>query len=409
MPTKAQMADELALLRAQLEAANPDEDMEIAEDPMGLEDEGLASDTRIHVDLFLAEAGAGEDGTVVDGYRATDDSKGKLAFAHRWLFEEFNLQAVKDQYGGGKWSFRMKHPNGSLIKSKTVLIEGPPKTAMAEGEDPRSFAETVQDTQALMLETLQELRAGPPVGQSVDPINMALSIVGAFQSVLAPMQTALLKQGKNEPDFGELVTIFKQGVEMGKMSTPAEADPMSAVLAATLPPLLSVIGGNAQAPPSSPLDVLTNPPPGPSVLEGAGNGNPPARPGWDMLISGYVPTLLSWARKDADVDLRAAFVCDELPAEAEALLLVELQKGPDFLAEFLALHPEAKPWESWIKSFWVAVANQYEWGAEGLGPHPFPPETAPPVGVDQEAPPAESVEVGTLPEAGDAKDGSSFS
>lgn len=336
------------------------------------------------IELFLDEVSSPGSSLIVDGYRYNDgpDGDGKLLYVHRWLYSDFSLQKAKDMFGGGRWNFRLKDNSGPgsarNIRSKTVQIEGAPRKnlePLPPSKDPRGFPETVLDAQQQTLELLQELRRGPaPAMATTDPINMALSIVGAFQAVIAPMQEALLKKDHGKgPGFGDMVQIFKQGVELGKLSTPAAPDPMAAVLAGALPPLLQAInGGNGAARPD-PLDVLTNPP----QKEARTMSTHPQRPGWDVLLSAYVPTLIKWAGNDVDPVLRAMVVADDLPPEAELIILRQLRRGPEFFAEFLMLHPEAAPYKEWLARFWVAVADQYEWGDEEMGPYPFPGEAEP--------------------------------
>jgi hypothetical protein len=279
------------------------------------------------------------------------------------------------------------------------VIEGPPRKNIPEptgADDPRTFPDKVQDQQGLILEALQELRRGPPPGhQGADPINMALSIVGAFQSVISPMQEALLAKETTQPNFAEMFQIFQQGMELGQSSSQgAAADPMGAVLAQTLPSLLSAI--NQGNPTRDAATLLPEARPNPPEAEPMHTEGTQHQPGWNVLFRPYLPMLLKWARMDADHELRAAIVVDELPPEAEAIMIAQLRKGPEFMAEFMALNPEARPWEPWLRKFWVAVADQYPWEEGDMGPHPFPnvlDETGEP------EPDSGGIELGTHPEA----------
>lgn len=404
MPTKAQLAArnlELERQLAQLQEDHQEENLEVFED---LEDQTLQDVSQgDDLEMFLREAGASkpEGDKVVDGYWYDDEGDGDVRFVHRWPLDKFSLPEVLERFGGGRWSFRLRFRSGGYIASRTVKIDGPRKDpkAPADKEDPRTFSDQILDSQGLILEKMNELRMGPPAGGSnVDPINMALSIVGAFQSVIAPMQEKLLAKEQSEPNFGELVTIFQQGIEMGKLSTPPNSDPMGQVLATTLPTLMQAIGAGTKQPNSNPLEVLTNPPnEAPSLAPGADPvGTPTARPGWDVLLGNYLPFLLKWARKDSDFSLRAEFVVDELPPEAEAIVLDQLRRGPEFFTEFMVLHPEAKPWEEWFANFWIAIADQYPWGEGDMGPHPFRTTEEAADGEAAEIPATtEGVEVGT--------------
>lgn len=416
MPTKAQisaeneqLAAELAQLRGEVASLKeePGPGDQPPEDIPHPWDEG-DGEARQDVDLFLQEVAGADTGTIVDGYRSDEESgDGKYRFEHRWPFSEFNLQVVKDTYGGGKWNFRLKFPSGKLIRSKTEYIGGPAKdqSQAPEDEDPRGFAEKIMDQQGLILDTLKEVRQGPPPGaESANPLTMAMTLVQTFDALLQP-QRDLLQQmamrdssggGEGPASFKEMMEVLKLGMEMGRDSAPEGSDPMAQVVAHTLPPLLKIIGDGVTKQPE-PDQVLTNPPE--SLPPQAG----PPRPPWDFLLAPYMPNLLRWAQAGANVELRAAFVVDELPPEAEALLIQQLQRGPEFFTEFMIHHPEARPTQEWFAHFWAAVADQFEWGGE-LGPHPFQTEPDPmhddtvydPEGHDEPDP--DTVEVGTHPE-----------
>lgn len=376
MATKAQMQEEMERMRRRLEELEPNEVEEAVEAVEALDATADPGESFEEVELFLEEAGTPGSDLVVDGYRWDDEGDGKVKFVHRWALPDFDLHKVKEQFGGGRWSMRLKNAQTRKhLKAKTVVIEGPRREVdpNASSPDERTFAEKILDQQGLVLEHLQELRHGPPAAASgVDPINMALSIVGAFEGVLAPqrelVQQAMLNKGGDSPSFSEMFKVFQMGMEMGKDSTPQGSDPMGQVLAATLPGLLNVIGSGDQQP-TQPGPVHENPPDNPET-QMVPTGNP-TRPAWDVLLQPYMPMLTKWARNDAEPNLRAAFVVDELPPEAEAILLEQVRRGKEFFGEFLILHPEIKPWEDWFANFWVAVADQFPWGEGDFGPHPF--------------------------------------
>ncbi len=377
MPTKAQLEIQLREARAQLltqqgagqGSGGGELEVGSVED---IEKEGHADD----LERFFDEIGGEQGDLVVDGYRyrtEPDGTAGAYHYVQRWPMASFSLPRVQKEEGGGRWSFRVRTRAGKYLGSKGVSIEGPPKdkAARAGATDERSFHETVADTQSLMVETLKELRRGPPPElAAANPIDTAMSIVAAFQTVMAPYQEALLKQksgGGPGFDFDKLVGIFESGVKLGEMAAPAAESPILGVLQSYLPGVLDAIGSQKAAP-AHPLQALKNPPEAETMTA---QPELPARPPWDMLIAPFLPMLYKWAGENKDPALRAAFVADELTPDAEAMILAQLSRGPDFLDEFLTLHPEAGPWKAWLGEFWFAVANQYQWGEDGLGPHPF--------------------------------------
>lgn len=100
------------------------------------------------VDAFLAATKAGDrvpepidpPAFVVDAYRYHQPEKGKakLYYVDRYDADEFELERVRVQHGGGRYSFRLKdkRAGGKTVVSRNAYIEGAPLFEPPEGYGP---------------------------------------------------------------------------------------------------------------------------------------------------------------------------------------------------------------------------------------------------------------------------------
>jgi len=306
---------------------------------------------------FWEETGPQEE-LVVDVYRR--DEKGQLVYCSRFEAEGFNLEELRKRHGGGKYQCRARMPGSNKSRSRTVVLEGKPKLPKEDGksDEERTLLEVVTDTQQGILETLAELRnpkLNAQANQSgADPVQLALSIMGAMQHVMAPYQEALLQKDREAPSFDKFIEAFREGMNFAQDLSPQGSGGYDQVIKSLGLPLLAQLQEQGRMERHTPRAQLPapeeNPPSSPQS---------PARPSWDVMLGPYVSTLQEWARRNKNAELRAALVSDELPAELEELLVVQLERGTDFLVEFFTLHPECRQFEPWYRLFWGNLAAIY--------------------------------------------------
>lgn len=300
---------------------------------------------------------------VVDAYRWTPNEKNPV-YVTRFPASEFSLSELKKRAGGGRFQLRFRAGSQGKSRSKTVVIEGEPRVVKegAEEEDQRSMMQVVLDTQAGMLDTLNELR-NPALNRQAndsgaDPITLALSIIGAFQQVMQPYQAALLDQEKSGgTDFADMMEVFFKGVEFASDRPPQGGGDYASVISELGLPLLRQLkeaGSMERA-----TALRPNPgPPGPTPK--TTTPPPPGRPPWDILLTPSLPDLQQWAAAGKDPAICGPFVADQLPAEIEHILLEQLSRGREFMVEFFTLHPEARAFEEWYASFFGHIADFFE-------------------------------------------------
>ncbi len=361
------------------------------------QEEGFSDD----FDAFLAEARAqGGDDAVVDCYRYDESEKGKgRFFVGRIDVDDYSIAAVEERFGGGKWYLRLRYRSGKYIKSMVVRIEGPPKAkapAVDEGQPPPSLMQSLMDTQRAILGRLEDLRREPPPppAPGADPFSMGVSLLTTFQALIEPYQKAILKQNTapaSEPfDFKRLVSIFEQGVKMGALQSDSSGDPMTEVLSKMLPPIVTALGGGSSPGPPAPgvEGMAENPPPDNRLPEYQ-------RPPWDAALAPALPHLLKWARDAKNPAIRAAFVADDIPDAALPALVTQMERGPEFLAEFFALHPEARQQEAWFREFWEELAGCFDYGDTEETP-----DAPPPSGVEVSEVPTTAQELAAIGDHG---------
>lgn len=297
-----------------------------------------------------------EEGVYIEVYRM--GPRNTRPYMGKYDIEEFSLDAVQDDYGGGKYQFRLKGPKGKRLGAQTVEIFGAPKDPKANPAE-ESFAKIMAESQKEIRALIDDVKNPPAAAQAENPIRLSLALLGAIQGMQAPYLEALLSRKDDGPTARDMAEMFIEGMQMAQNMAPAE-NPYQGVIQTFAPMLNRALGAGADAMNSAAASRPTTPNPGAQRMPP--NQNP--RPGWDMALSQFVPTLQSWASQDKDARLRAEIVVDDLPQQVLPMLVEQLGRGEVFMQEFFSLHPETKPFEGWYRAFWQAVADQFDWEAE---------------------------------------------
>lgn len=321
--------------------------------------------------------GIGDEGKTVSVFRRRIED-GKLEFCGPLPVQGFGAEVVQRHFGGGDYDLRAygpgtkKNPSGYLGRVG-LSIAGPPKSqdpdagdvselarARKEVEDLRATVDELKGMRvedrvaALTLELrnfMNEVRNPPKQADNADPFRMALELADHFRQRAEPH----LEAGPPAMDpaklFDTIMGAFTKGMELGQMgASPGEGGYMEVIRQLGGPALrlleraVSVTGA---AGPSGALPPGTQPP---EV------GTVPAT--LKDVIGSWVPTLLEWARANADPELRADFVCDELPDtwldELQALLMRE---GAGTSTMLLGWYPELMPVRPWLDRFIARISD----------------------------------------------------
>jgi hypothetical protein len=277
----------------------------------------------------------------------------------RFALPDFDLEELRDLYGGGRYRVTLRGHKGKYQGSKTIRIGGRPKDPpdferAPKGPSPDdSPAELVGGLRRDLRRYLEQVRNPPPETAGGNPISMALALVSAMQETQRPYIEALLKRNQPENSIETAMNMFFQAMEYARESTPVSPDASMATQVAL--PALQLLNRlvdreSVQAP------KLENP-----------STTPPAdtassrRPPWAFVLQPWLVHLQRWASAGKSPESRADFVLDELPEDMVPTVAEQLRRGGDFVVEFFALFPDCRPFEAWYRRFWAAMADAFDW------------------------------------------------
>lgn len=264
------------------------------------------------------------------------------------------LDAVRDAWGGG--DFELQEVKGGRNGRRVrVSVAGPPKNRPGSGpvvveqsphvEPPaRDIVEAVERLERMY----RELRNPPPVANAGDPMAMAVNIVNAFQSAMAPLLAALLDRPKDPPadTSREILKAFTAGLQAAanldrpKGGGPSHWDRLIDEVA--LPLVRTANGARAGAPPGAP------------ALGPGEPAAPPASGPWYEVIAGHMPELSRLAAQGASAPMIARSLSTQAPDDFLDELMDEVSAGEPFWAEFFTRFPDTRRDEAW----WRALVGQ---------------------------------------------------
>ena len=301
---------------------------------------------------------AGDEAHKVQVYRIRRRD-GKKVYLSSYPADFFDLDALQEDYGGGKFQCRVVGDRGRRMFSQNVEIGGPEKEP--EKPNQKSVPDLVQESLREIRETIDDLRNPPRGAQEQNPLETSLALLTAFQNLQAPhteLLMSLVKESRQTgPGPGEMMEAFLEGMQAAR-DMGGEGDPMASVFRQLGPALgMALQGQNPDQ-----LRQLVAPKQNPAHDPPQGEAGPdaqgprPPRPEWDVALAPFVPALQGWAARAKDPDFCAEFVVPDIPTRWLPLLEAQLERGDAFLVEFFALHPEARNHQEWYRAFWDSVA-----------------------------------------------------
>ena len=299
----------------------------------------------------LGQLGEQADQATVRLYRIDNASKrGEEEYLRKYPVQEFDIDVVQDQWGGGRFRVRVYNPNGKLISCPIIKLFGPPKVPKDTGQNGHDVLPAPTITAA---DIAAAVAAVMPRAPSREETLRELQVYAEiFRPAAAPAA---------QP--ANLFEIFFKGLEFGKeiiaSSTP---DPsgnrvfekmidsfgpaiMQAVAAAQAAP--AVVKQTAPAVARIPLDPAANAAPAPAA---------PAEPSEDevlkmLQIKMGVSMLVEQAKRSGDLTLYADWVLDNVPEDQ----VRELLQAPDWFDRLSAINPEVRTNRVWFESLRAEV------------------------------------------------------
>jgi hypothetical protein len=317
-----------------------------------------------NIDQFMAELGDSAKAVAL----TIQDEKDKTRWSYlaRIPLDDFSLEVVKEQYGGGRYrgrildednhymkhghfSFaidgRFKRPVPDLPETSPPVVPFPAPASATESTALGEMKEVVRQQGEAMIRLMEKISTQP------DPLTMVLKVAEVMKPA-AQSSPSMDLAGM----FGLFSTIFTKGMELAQNSS-GEGGYI---------PVLKELGGPL-------LGMLTERlQKGETALEKARVSGlvavPPPKPTLDGFVKIYMPQLLTLARMGKDPELYADVMLDQIP-EIWLEELVGRVNQPDFVDKLKALYPDVGPFEGWFKKLaeYIRVEFAPDAGAEPGG------------------------------------------
>lgn len=306
----------------------------------------------------LAELGQTDSDAKVNVYRSSTAKGNKGgAFLFSCSPDEFTLEKLRDEYGGGDYRIHVR-ANGSIIANRLVSVEEPKKL-------PVSVAPQIQSAE--MMQPISELTRAMMVGFE----NMGKLIIQAQpkQESRADMLKELLLYkelfGSSKSEINPL-DFVKQGIELAKDLRPSDKeagtmDVMMQLLDTFGKPIAEAVS-NAQtlhrqalsnAPTSfQPPVQVSN---APALMAPIPDNQAQLTSDQDKQImdamKGYLNFLIAQAQAGNDVYTYAGMVLDQAPPEQ----IDSFIDRPDWLEYLANFEPAVKDHEAWFSQLRDAI------------------------------------------------------
>lgn len=295
---------------------------------------------------------------------------GRPKFLRQLAPAEFTLNAVQEEFGGGRFKLEIK--DGAQKWAQVFEIEGPSRFA---GTVPDRAAPPAVDSsssplvQTLLLE-LRELKNQIAASQqNVFTQSLIEKLLTrepeSEEKFLARLATyrQLFAQPQTSVDHQTIFGVLKEGIALGAEGGGGAApNPWLALAERVLPMITQALTAHAPGPPAAeflPGDV--QPLPVPIIPNGAPTMPTNPASGFQAIaprLQPFVPTFVAAAAADTDPQIMVELVRSNLPADAVPQVLDWLQ-SPRWFDDLSTLNPHIGAQRSWWNEFREALLNSY--------------------------------------------------
>lgn len=280
------------------------------------------------------------------------------------------LEDLQARFGGGKYFLQFRKDR-KIRANETVRIAGAPKphpslAGKDDGEDvepedevARLRRELEERTEELRQRETRDLIKGladrvealaadvrrpPPDAERQNPMELAISLVGAFQTSTQPYLQALLERPSSEVSPEVMMDLFFRGIEAAdRMKSGNEYLSVVREFKPLMSRLLDGAHGSG----------------GPIGADGAPMTATQPAPLWHQVFGPYVGEMVKWASLGLNPELRAALVLEELPEEYVDVVGEAVHRD-GFVEEFVQAVPQAEPHSSWFRIFFSGLQEGIE-------------------------------------------------
>lgn len=299
------------------------------------------------VERALQELGAGVASVVL----YTFDKQGKQSYLCTMGVDEFSLENVKTQYGGGRYFARFRAAGGEFLAGKMFRVDErwTPATVPTAPAPVGGGSELVTVVRELLLEMRDQRNRAP--APASDPMELVAKLGAVSAQNMATMMGVM--QSMNKGGGGNAVTpetmmeAVQLGVELaGKGGGGGgEDNELAKTIREFAGPLLQILSRATNSAPQRPAAAVTE---GkvvgtiaPTDAPAAAQGEPP----WVALLRPHIPQLVKLASENADTNLWAAVIDSQAPKMAR--WLEGAARDPEFVDALLQKFPELVAYRTW--------------------------------------------------------------
>jgi hypothetical protein len=313
-----------------------------------------------------------------------DERDSKLANMETVSADNFSVDYVREQFGGGEYVAVAVDPSGRFIKRVTFKVDARYQGArFAEPAPPPMALGVSPDVQRLerVVERLVEA-LGKPAAPAVNPLGQMKELAEIVRTLMPATPPE-----SNVSALKETVGLAKELVGMGREmvedAEPSDQPPWDRIIEKGVVPIIEM-AQRARRPAIAPVPARPALPA--PVVPAAVVAETPTtvtqttegQPVWQLDLARYIPLILARARKHADPETTAAFVLQELN-EDTVTAIAGAAEADDFVDTiFGKLPPEFRAdanVEAWTREFLAAVPRLLfeEEGPEGESTDDGPP------------------------------------
>ncbi len=280
--------------------------------------------------------------------------------------DQFSLDAVRDQFGGGKYRTQVVGERGRFISEKiefSIDARFKPKTGpLVETTAPAPAAASEKNDLQRLMELLTLMRALAPA-PAPQPDLMKDSFAGALKIA------ELLKASQPAAASGDTLATFLKGIEFARDLAPAtaESDPLAA-LAHNAEPVFVALAENMRREAEwkakrRGLTLVPGAAPAAVPSSTTSTARPMTAPSWQDRVRTQLPQLLKMAAAGKDHELYGDLILDQVDDATYADLQVAALR-PDFVESTLALFPEVQPQVVWFRALLTYLQRELTRPAE---------------------------------------------
>jgi len=293
-----------------------------------------------------------------------DERDGKLANMETVSRDNFSVDYVREQFGGGEYVAVAVTPTGQFIKRCTFKVDARYKGARwaepALAAGPIGVSPDVQRLERVVERLVEAL--AKPAAPAVNPLGQMKELAEIVRTLMPATPPE-----SNVSALKETVGLAKELVGMGREmvedAEPSDQPPWDRIIEKGVVPIIEM-AQRARRPAMAPVTarpaLLAPVTPATVVAETptAVTTTTEDQPVWQLDLARYIPLILARARKHADPETTAAFVLQELN-EDTVTAIAGAAESDDFVDMVFGKLPSEfrvdPNVEAWTRDFLAAV------------------------------------------------------